>query len=50
MIYKALPLDSSFIFPALVMAFSPQALLGLSVSKLRRVLVRKVPNIASWTI
>ena len=30
-------------FPALETAFSPRALLGFGVSKLRRVLVRKVP-------
>ena len=32
-------------FPALVTAFSPRARLGFGVFKLRRVLVRKVPNI-----
>ena len=32
------------VFPALVTAFSPRALLGFGVFKLRRVLVRKVPN------
>ena len=35
----------NFVFPALVTAFSPRALLGFGVFKLRRVLVRKVPNI-----
>ena len=34
----------NFVFPALVTAFSPRALLGFGVFKLRRVLVRKVPN------
>ena len=34
-----------FNFPALVTAFSPRALLGFGVFKLRRVLVRKVPII-----
>ena len=34
----------NFVFPALVTAFSPRALLGFSVFKLRRVLVRKVPS------
>ena len=33
----------NFVFPALVTAFSPRALLGFGVFKLRRVLVRKVP-------
>ena len=32
----------NFVFPALVTAFSPGALLGFCVFKLRRVLVRKV--------
>ena len=35
----------NFVFPALVTAFSPRALLGFGVFKMRRVLVRKVPNI-----
>ena len=35
----------NFVFPALVTAFSPRARLGFGVFKLRRVLVRKVPNI-----
>ena len=35
----------NFVFPALVTAFSPRALLGFGVFKLRRVLVRKVPTI-----
>ena len=34
----------NFVFPALVTAFSPRALLGFGVFKLRRVLVRKVPT------
>ena len=34
----------NFVFPALVTAFSPGALLGFGVFKLRRVLVRKVPS------
>ena len=34
----------NFVFPALVTAFSHRALLGFGVFKLRRVLVRKVPN------
>ena len=34
----------NFVFPALVTAFSPRALLGFGVFKLRRVLVRKVPK------
>ena len=38
----------NFVFPALVTAFSPRALLGFSVFKLRRVLVRKVPIIFSF--
>ena len=33
----------NFVFPALVTAFSPRALLSFGVFKLRRVLVRKVP-------
>lgn len=33
----------NFVFPALVTAFSPRALLGFDVFKLRRVPVRKVP-------
>ena len=33
----------NFVFPALVTAFSPRALLGFGVFKLRHVLVRKVP-------
>ena len=33
----------NFVFPALATAFSPRALLGFGVFKLRRVLVRKVP-------
>ena len=33
----------NFVFPALVTAFSPRALIGFGVFKLRRVLVRKVP-------
>ena len=33
----------NFVFPALVTAFSPRALLGFGVFKLRRALVRKVP-------
>ena len=33
----------NFVFPAFVTAFSPRALLGFGVFKLRRVLVRKVP-------
>ena len=37
----------NFVFPALVTAFSPRALLGFSVFKLRRVLVRKVPKLFS---
>ena len=37
----------NFVFPALVTAFSPRALLSFGVFKLRRVLVRKVP-ISSW--
>ena len=35
----------NFVFPALVTAFSPRALLDFGVFKLRRVLVRKVPTI-----
>ena len=35
----------NFVFPALVTAFSPRALLGFGVFKLRRVLVRKVPTV-----
>ena len=35
----------NFVFPALVTAFSPPALLGFGVFKLRRVLVRKVPTV-----
>ena len=35
----------NFVFPALVTAFSPRALLSFGVFKLRRVLVRKVPTI-----
>ena len=35
----------NFVFPALVTALSPRARLGFGVFKLRRVLVRKVPNI-----
>ena len=34
----------NFVFPALVTAFSPRALLGFGVFKLRHVLLRKVPN------
>ena len=33
----------NFVFPALLTAFSPRALLGFGVFKLRRVLVCKVP-------
>ena len=33
----------NFVFPALVTAFSPRALLSFGVFKLRRILVRKVP-------
>ena len=39
----------NFVFPALVTAFSPRALLGFGVFKLRRVLVRKVPIDVSTT-
>ena len=39
----------NFVFPALVTAFSPQALLGFGVFKLRRVLVRKVPIVIRAT-
>ena len=35
----------NFVLPVPVTAFSPQALLGFGVFKLRRVLVRKVPNL-----
>ena len=40
----------NFVFPALVTAFSPRALLGFGVFKLRRVLFRKVPNVESQTV
>ena len=39
----------NFVFPALVTAFSPRALLGFGVFKLRRVLVRKVPIVIRAT-
>ena len=39
----------NFVFPALVTAFSPRALLGFGVFKLRRVLVRKVPIVIQAT-
>ena len=39
----------NFVFPALVTAFSPRALLGFGVFKLRRVLVRKVPIVIRET-
>ena len=39
----------NFVFPALVTAFSPRTLLGFSVFKLRRVLVRKVPTAVRTT-
>ena len=35
----------NFVLPVPVTAFSPQARLGFGVFKLRRVLVRKVPNL-----
>ena len=37
----------NFVFPALVTAFSPRALLGFGVFKLRRVLVLKVTSEAT---
>ena len=40
----------NFVFPALVTAFSPRALLGFGVFKLRRVLVRKVPTFYTTTL
>ena len=39
----------NFVFPALVTAFSPRALLGFGVFKQRRVLVRKVPIVIRAT-
>ena len=39
----------NFVFPALVTAFSPRALLGFGVFKLRRGLVRKVPSYSCAT-